>query len=102
MFPVLSKVHSVRQTPVFSSLAGEVDGVREGNGPQWTEEACKELRFPNPGFMTISHQHALLPPALTLRVPAARHAPTWRADIKEFGKPSGQVTFRFPLPCQHY
>lgn len=86
MFLVLPKAHSVRQTPVISSLAGEVDGVREGNGPQWTEEACKELRFPNPGFMTISHQHALLPPALTLgpRSPSrpnleGRHQGVWKA-----------------------
>lgn len=57
----------------FCSLCLQVLGqkwvVSENKGPPWIEEACKELHFPDLGFMTTSHQQVLLPPALTLGVP---------------------------------
>lgn len=102
MLLVLPKSHSVCQTlPLGSSVPWpeEVDGVREGKGLQWTEEAGKEFHFPNLSFMTISRQCVLLQPALSLRAPQPI-MPQWRADIQEWtGLENPPVKQPLVFPC---
>ncbi|KAK2120257.1 hypothetical protein P7K49_001643, partial [Saguinus oedipus] len=72
MLLVLPKWYSVYQTLQLASSdpwQGDVDGVREGKGLQWIEEACKEFRSQDVGFirgqLVISWSHHLA----SLRVP---------------------------------
>lgn len=56
-----------------------MDGVREGKGPQWTEEAC--------GDQGLSEDNLHLAGPSTCSKPqgsSAYHSLTWRDDIKEW------------------
>lgn len=91
MLLVWPKSHSVCWTLLLVSSVlwpEDVDGDREGKGPQWTKEAGKEFHFPNLGCMTASRQRARPLPAQTLRAPqpimpqsgrlTSRSRPDWK------------------------